>query len=137
MLSLRWAVTALMLCVCALVQGEDVPPWVMAGIASVETSSTYRHGMLVDYRDRRDGDAGEVSAFQLAPSVVAQWHASRSRARSDQRYAEGVARRHLCWLRSQVRTWAEAVAAYHVGLHGSRRRGADYAARVAAAGGVL
>jgi hypothetical protein len=125
---------ALLSFVAAACGSEDVPAWVLSGIAAEETGSVYRDGALVIYRNRADGDAGEVSAWQLAPVVLAQWHASQSRARSNQRYALRLVRQHLLWLRAHCASWDEAVRAYHRGLAGRNRPSAfAYARRVAAA----
>ena len=116
--------------------GTAVPDWVIAGIAAVETGSIYRNGRLVRYRDHRDGAAGEVGPWQLAPAVLDDLHASRLRARvrTEPVLAESLVRAWLLRCYQRTGDWSAAVAVYHAGPGGSWRRGASYASRVHAAG---
>jgi hypothetical protein len=121
-----------------LAASEDhvIPEWVISGIAAVETNSVYRDGELVRYRDRRDGSAGEVGPWQLAPDVLADLKAQhlRDRIRREPVLAESLARAWLLRCYRQTGDWFQAVAVYHTGPQGSTRRGRDYAERVLAAG---
>lgn len=126
----------LLIALCILVASvcaEDVPDWVIRGIAAVETSSHYRNGFLV-YVDRRDGLAGEVGPFQMtraAYDTIKQPGDSFSRMRHDAKYAERMARRYLVWLRQGgKRSWEEVVGRYN----GGRRVIVSYAERVKAVG---
>ena len=113
-----------------------IPDWVIAGIAAVETGSTYRGGRLVRYRDHRDGAAGEVGPWQIAPSVLDDLGAARLRARvrTEPVLAESLVRAWLLRCYQRTGSWTSAVAVYHAGPGGSSRRGASYASRVYAAG---
>jgi hypothetical protein len=121
-----------------LLATEDhvIPDWVISGIAAVETNSVYRDGELVRYRDRRDGSAGEVGPWQLAPDVLTDLKAQhlRDRIRREPVLAESLARAWLLRCYRQTGDWLAAVAVYHTGPQGSRARGRDYAERVLAAG---
>lgn len=118
------------------VEDHVIPDWVISGIAAVETNSTYRDGELVDYRDRRDGSAGEVGPWQLAPDALIDLkvHHLRDRIRREPMLAESMARAWLLRCYRQTGDWFDAVAVYHTGPQGSKRRGRDYAERVLAAG---
>lgn len=114
-----------------------IPEWVISGIAAVETGSTYRDGNLIDYRDRRDGADGEVGPWQLAPSALRDLGIShlRARIRIEPVLAESMARAWLLRCYRRAGDWMPAVAIYHTGPSGDRRRGARYAEKVFAAGG--
>lgn len=114
-----------------------IPDWVIIGIAAVETGSTYRDGNLVHYRDRRDGADGEVGPWQLAPTALRDLGVShlRSRIRTEPVLAESMARAWLLRCHRIAGDWTAAVAIYHTGPRGDRRRGDRYAERVFAAGG--
>ncbi len=116
--------------------GTSIPDWVIAGIAAVETGSTYRGGRLVRYRDHRDGAAGEVGPWQIAPAVLDDLGAAhlRSRVRTEPVLAESLVRAWLLRCYQRTGSWTSAVAVYHAGPGGSTRRGASYASRVYAAG---
>jgi hypothetical protein len=116
-----------------------VPEWVVAGIAAVETGSTYRRGRLVHYRDQRIGTYGEVGPWQISPMVLRDLSALhlRHRVASDVELAERLARRWLLRCYQRTGSWSRAVAAYHAGgnAHGARAR--TYAQRVRSAGIAL
>lgn len=113
-----------------------IPEWVIAGIAAVETGSTYREGNLIHYRDRRDGADGEVGPWQLAPAALRDLGVLhlRSRIRSEPVLAESMARAWLLRCYQRAGDWTTAIAIYHTGPQGDRRRGQRYAERVLAAG---
>ncbi len=115
---------------------EPIPDWVIAGIAAVESGSTYREGNLVHYRDRRDGADGEVGPWQMAPSALSDLGVShlRSRIRVEVVLAESMTRAWLLRCFRRAGNWNLAVAFYHTGPGGDRRRGRLYAERVFAAG---
>jgi hypothetical protein len=117
---------------------DPIPHWVIAGIAAVETGSTYRSGNLVHYRDRRDGADGEVGPWQIAPAALQDLGAShlRSRIRSEPVLAESMTRAWLLRCYRLAGDWSLAVAFYHTGPGGDRRRGRNYAERVFAAGNL-
>lgn len=129
---------ALLCSCCGWVRAEEeVPEWVVAGIAAVETGSVYRDNRLVLYRDRRDGADGEVGPWQLSPSVLRDMRLlhQRDRARTDSAFSEKAARQWLLrCLRRADNDWDAAVAIYHTGPKGSTRRGRLYAERVRNAG---
>ena len=133
-------ILALFLLICTTLPNhaeEEVPQWVVAGIAAVETGSLYQDGCLIHYRDRRDGADGEVGPWQLSPCVLQDMRKShlRDRARTDVPFSERLARTWLmhCFRRS-AGDWDVAVAMYHTGPAGSARRGLRYAKRVRSAG---
>ena len=115
-----------------------VPEWAIAGIAAVETGSTYRDGMLVHYRDRRDGADGEVGPWQLTPAALSDLGVLhlRPRIRTEPVLAESMMRAGLLRCYQRTGDWHTAVAIYHTGPRGDRRRGRSYADRVLAAGSV-
>lgn len=113
-----------------------IPDWVISGIAAVETGSIYRGGDLIVYRDRRDGADGEVGPWQLAPAVLRDlgiFHL-RARIRQEPVLAESMTRAWLLRCHRRTGDWFAAVAIYHTGPAGDRRRGRHYAERVHAAG---
>ncbi len=114
----------------------SIPDWVIAGIAAVETGSTYRGGRLVRYRDHRDGAAGEVGPWQIAPAVLDDLGAAhlRARVRTEPVLAESLVRAWLLRCYQRTGSWKSAVAVYHAGPGGSPRRGSTYASRVYNAG---
>jgi hypothetical protein len=114
----------------------SIPDWVIAGIAAVETGSTYRGGRLVRYRDHRDGAAGEVGPWQIAPAVLDDLGAAhlRARVRTEPVLAESLVRAWLLRCYHRTGSWKSAVAVYHAGPGGSTRRGSSYASRVYNAG---
>lgn len=113
-----------------------IPEWVIAGIAAVETGSTYRQGDLIHYRDRRDGADGEVGPWQIAPAALDDLGAARLRARirHEPVLAESLTRAWLLRCHRRTGDWLSAVAIYHTGPRGDRQRGRRYAERVFAAG---
>lgn len=113
----------------------DVPAWILRGIASVETGSTY-DGDRIIYRDRRDGAAQEVGAFQIRRSALRDIGLSAHRAeiRTDPQFAEFAAVLFLRRLYRATGSWRDAVIAYHVGLDGDPVDGLTYYHRVLAAG---
>jgi hypothetical protein len=115
---------------------HGIPSWVIAGIAAVETGSTYRDGELIHYRDRRDGSDGEVGPWQLAPAVLDDLGVRqlRDRIRREPVLAESMTRAWLLRCFQRTGDWFTAVAIYHTGPGGSRQRGRRYAERVLAAG---
>ena len=135
--------TIIMLCLLALATGlqaavkeTEVPYWVLTGILSVETKSSYsREGGTehIVYRDQRVGAAGELSAFQI---TVQAWQQVRHHGdhfqdlATDQVYAERVAMDYLLWLYngSAKRSWPLAVQMYH---RGPGHRSYSYYANVA------
>lgn len=140
MLGLLLAVLAcagvLLLALAAPVQSAEVPAWVLRGIAAVETGTTWRDMGDLHYRDRRIGADGEVGPWQLAPSVLKDLGVEHLRARIHREpiLAESMTRAWLLRCHRRTGDWFEAVAIFHTGPHGERRRGHSYAARVRAVG---
>jgi Transglycosylase SLT domain len=97
---------------------EDIPAWVMAGIAKVETRSYYQGDKIV-YVDRRIGAAGERGVFQCTPGAfkeVAKRGESFERLSTDTRFAEEIAVRYLTKLRKGgKRSWRKVLAIYNGG----------------------
>lgn len=136
-----WLTTGLLLATVGgcmrLANGQEVPAWVMRGIAAVETASTWRDIGDLTYRDRRVGGAGEVGPWQLSPDVLRDLRAydRRSRVHADVVFAESLTRAWLLHLYGVTGNWPSAVAAYHGGLGNRREHFAiAYAQRVRAAG---
>ncbi len=117
---------------------STIPEWVIAGIAAVETGSTYRDGNLIIYRNRRDGADGEVGPWQITPSALRDLGMShvRERIRNEPVLAESMTRAWLLRCYQQTRDWGSAVAIYHTGPTGNHQRGRSYAERVFAAGSI-
>ena len=81
------------------------------------------------------GSGGEVSCFQIHPSVLAHLRLSEKSARihSDPVYAESVARLWFIHLLQKHGNYHDSFAAWNGGDRGSHRRSAqDYAARAVA-----
>jgi len=122
----------LLLFLAAGLCAQDVPPWVLRGIAAVETGT--------DWRDTGDvrgtwarGSIGEVSPWQLSPDVLRDLGAydRRARVHSCPVLAESLTRAWLVHLYARTGTWPQAIAAYHAGLRGRHRAYArEYADRV-------
>lgn len=115
---------------------QDVPRWVLVGIAQVETGTEYRD--MGDVRGTwQRGAIGECGPWQLAPSVLRDLHAygRRHRVHADVVFAESLTRAWLLRLYGVTGNWSQAVAAYHSGL-GRRTESfaINYADRVRAAG---
>ena len=124
------------LCFAAGLAASEVPPWVLRGIAAVETGTDWR-----DIGDVRGtfgrGAIGEVGPWQLSPAALRDLRAydRRWRIHADVVLAESLTRAWLLRLHRVTGSWPTAVAAYHAGL-GNRRASfaIDYAERVHAAG---
>lgn len=132
-----WATGLLLMAAMAVALGQDVPPWVLRGIAAVETGSAWRDIGDLTYRDRRIGKAGEVGPWQLSPAVLRDLKAydRRARVHADVVFAESLTRAWLLHLHRETGSWPAAVAAYHAGL-GARTESfaITYARSVRAAG---
>jgi hypothetical protein len=117
---------------------QDVPAWVVRGIAAVETGTEWR--AIGDVRGTWSrGSIGEVGPWQLSPAVLRDLKAyeRRFRIHADPVLAESLTRAWLLRLYGVTGSWSQAVAAYHAGL-GKRSHGfaVEYAARVRAVGGL-
>jgi hypothetical protein len=117
-------------------ESTDIPDWVLAGIAAVETRSLYRNGELVHYRDRRDGADGEVGPWQLSPAALSDLGVLnlRERIRREPVLAESMTRAWLLRCYRRTGDWLRAVAFFHTGPNGDAQRGRDYVERAYAAG---
>lgn len=102
---------------------DEVPFWVMSGILAQESNSYYDYSTGTErivYVDRKVGAAGELSAYQITRIA---WRQVRRRGErfetlaTDQRYAEQIAMRYLCWLyeHSAKGSWDRAVEYYNKG----------------------
>lgn len=132
-----WLTGALLMLAVAAACAQDVPAWVLRGIAAVETRTTYRDIGDLTWRDQRIGAAGEVGPWQLSPAALRDLKAydRRARVHAEPVFAESLTRAWLLRLHRITGTWPQAIAAYHAGL-GNRRQtfAIDYAQRVRAAG---
>lgn len=122
--------------IAAETAAADVPPWVLRGIAKVETSSDWRDIGDLTYRDKRVGADGEVGPWQLSPDALRDLcsYDKRDRIHRDVVLAESLTRAWLLRCHAQTGNWFDAVRIYHTGPDGDRRRGIKYAERVLAAG---
>lgn len=131
-----WLTGAILLAAVAAACAQDVPRWVLVGIAQVETGTEYRD--MGDVRGTwQRGAIGECGPWQLAPSVLRDLHAydRRHRVHADVVFAESLTRAWLLRLYGVTGSWPEACAAYHSGLGNRRSSSAiEYAVRVIAAG---
>lgn len=117
------------LCLGLLHATDDVPYWVMSGILSVESGSRYDYGTgeeRIIYVDRKVGLAGELSAYQITKGAWLQVKKKGERFQdlhTDQRYAEQIAMRYLCWLydHSARGSWSRAVEKYNSGPSGRNK----------------
>lgn len=100
---------------------DSVPVWVLSGIMAQETRSYYAiDGDTIVYVDKRVGQAGELSAFQIkriAWQQVAGPGEQFSRLATDQAYAQLIAIKYLIWLydHSAKRSWPHAIQYYNRG----------------------
>ena len=104
-----------------------MPDSIIYAVAMRETGAVWSGSVVrVGLPDRRDG--GDVSPWQLSRAVLLDMRASRTRARTDLRYAEQIARRWLAHLFNVTHNWRTALAAYHCGLRATQtRRAQSYA----------
>jgi hypothetical protein len=116
---------------------EDVPLWVMKGMAAVESSS-YWTGSEWVYVDRRVGKAGELGMFQMTRAAFNEVKRPGERfedLRWNTKLAEATAKRYIIKLRANgKRSWRKALAIYNGGA-GNPQYG--YADKVEAAGPVV
>lgn len=117
---------------------QDVPTWVVRGIAAVETGTEWR--AIGDVRGSWSrGSIGEVGPWQLSPAVLRDLKAydRRHRIHADPILAESLTRAWLLRLFAATGSWPQAVAAYHAGL-GKRSHAfaIEYAERVRAVGSL-
>lgn len=115
---------------------QDVPAWVVRGIAAVETGTEWTDiGNVRGTWER--GAIGEVGPWQLSPAVLRDLKAydRRERVHTCPVLAESLTRAWLLHLYARTGSWWEACAAYNAGL-GNRwsASATDYANRVTAAG---
>ncbi len=120
---------------------DELPTWILPGIAMRESSSYYLDGYLV-YVNRKIGAAGERGPFQETQAAFAEtdrvgdfWRLSAS-----PNFAISRAERRLRFLRQRLGSWSLAVSAWHVGVRGLRihpKEAADYLSAVMKAGGLL
>ena len=132
--------TVLLTLAAPVLSGSDdyaVPEWAIRGIAWTETRSYWNAEKEFKYVDRRTGSAGELGPMQLSPGGFAQvMHAGEhfGTCQKNPDYAMRLSVRYLLWLRRHTTSWGAAIAAYNVGLHGSRLCGQKYLAKVRNAG---
>lgn len=131
-----FALTTLLCLMVARCSASEVPAWVLRGIAAVETRTTWRDIGDLHYRDKRIGADGEVGPWQLSPAALKDLGVEHLRARIHREpiLAESMTRAWLLRCHRRTGDWFEAVAIYHTGPDGNRRRGHTYAARVRAVG---
>jgi hypothetical protein len=139
--AITWA-AVLALSSCAPVAAQEIPHWVLRGIAMVETNTTWRDIGDLDLSPGYGlGAAGEVGPWQLHPDVLTDLGVADQAARIHDSpvYAESLTRAWLLHLFGRCRNWRTTCAAYHVGLAGmsdkkTRARGLRYADRVHGSG---
>lgn len=120
------------LLLCSLAIADDVPAWVLKGMLSVETSSSYNADGSIRYVDRKQGAAGERGPFQVLPSTFKQYARPGERIEqleSDTAFADRFARRILSALFARHKSWVIALSVYHRGR--VCLTGKNYAHRVA------
>ena len=119
------------------------PPWMLRGIAAVETRSFQDPYGVWFYVDKRRGTSGErgmmqvtLDAFRIARRLIPESRYTFAQLDSPM-VSIATAHAYLYYLRSHAGSWDEAIMAYNVGLRGllvNRQRGLDYLERVKAAG---
>lgn len=112
-------------------KGEDVPDWVMRGIAAVETGVHWHDTGHLDGTWARSS-TNDVSPWGISPAVLEDLglSAHAGRLHRDPVYAESIARRWLLHLHSVTGCWLQTCAAWRAGLRGRHRAWArDYAER--------
>lgn len=128
----RW-LTILILSSCCLFS-EEVPDWVIKGMAAVESSSYWTNEGWV-YVDKRVGKAGELGMFQMTRAAFNEVKRPGERFEDlkwDTKLAERTAKRYILKLRANgKRSWRKALAIYNGGA-GNPQYG--YADKVARAG---
>jgi hypothetical protein len=113
---------------------DEIPAWVLPGIAMAESRSYWdEHGALV-YVDRKVGKDHELGPFQVSPIA---WRQIRKlipgvpfSAMKDPAWCERAARLYLLWLRTLSDSWEEAVGLYNTGPWGSPAKARHYRALV-------
>ena len=98
---------------------DEMPAWVLPGVAMRETTSYYHQNRLI-YVDRAIGKAGERGPFQCKRIAFRQVALPGERFEDLQwnmDLAQDIATRYLWWLyQNQAnRSWATAVAMYNCG----------------------
>ena len=107
-----------LLLLCSLAVADDVPAWVLRGMLSVESSSSYRPDGSILYVNRKRGAAGERGPFQVLPStfrLYAKPGETLDRLETDPAFAEAFTRRILTSLYAQHRSWVLVLSVYHRG----------------------
>ena len=115
---------------------QDVPTWVLRGIAAVETGTDWTEGGVQSQGWQR-GAIGEVGPWQLSPAVLRDLKSydKRDRIHRESVFAESLTRAWLLHLYARTGSWSATVAAYHAGLgRRSESFATTYAERVRAAG---
>lgn len=120
----------LLLLAVAAYTTDEVPYWVMSGILKVESNSYYDYSTGTEriiYVNRKIGEAGELSAYQITKIAWKQVKRRGERFQSlatDQLYAEQVAIRYLLWLYNGTakKSWDRAVEQYNAGPRGRSRK---------------
>lgn len=97
---------------------EDIPPWVLKGMAAVESSS-YWTGTEWVYVNRKIGSHGERGMFQCTRATfneVKQFGERFEDLQWNTKLAESIARRCILKLRAGgKRSWRKALAIYNGG----------------------
>jgi len=103
---------------CRDVLPSEVPLWVLKGILSVETRSSYRRDGTIMYVDRRRGRAGEVGPYQVRRIAFEEVKMTGERFYDMERdpiFAEVIACRYLAKLYNRHHRWDVAIQEYNAG----------------------
>jgi hypothetical protein len=113
---------------------QEMPKWVMPGLAKIETES-YHNGAKWIYVNQNRGTAGEIGIWQALPSTLREYKMSPSLFEQDNNYAESCVLQILQKYYSRCGNWDEAVGAWRKGYHGRLSKTAkNYAKSVRNAG---
>lgn len=112
-------------------KGQEVPDWVVRGIAAVETGVHWHDTGHLDGTWARSS-TDDVSPWGISPDVLKdlKLSAHADRLHRDPVFAESIARKWLLHLHGVTGCWLQACAAWRAGLRGRHRAWArDYAER--------
>jgi hypothetical protein len=120
---LALAMVAAISSLAAADEARLVPPWAIAGIAWVETTSKVDEDGIWHWQNHKRGKSGERGMMQMTEEVFdetrAKWGWRDTFADLDNPVVSlAYAYCHLIDLREHTVDWTNAVMAYNVGLHG-------------------
>lgn len=104
------------------VQGQDVPDWVLRGIASQENAVHWNDTGDIDGRWVR-GTTGAVGPWHISLAVLSDLglSAHADRIHRDPVFAESITRRWLLHLHGRTGDWMQVCAAWRAGLRDRHR----------------